>query len=136
MDTWIDEKPPYGKRLVVSYEWQFPEDFDHETAVTLIREASRPCGGATIKYFVALARTKKIQDIDESNADKYLMTYIRDLGEFCEIAVIAALDEFRLEDESPWFPTIAKLRAAARIYHDSVISAQDYFTSREQDAQN
>lgn len=69
-----------------------------------------------------------MSDIDQDNAEKYLMTYIRDLSEFCELAVICALDEARL-DEKPWFPTIGELRNAAKDYHETVLASQKYLIS-------
>lgn len=132
VDSWTDS-PPYGKTLTVSYEWQFPEDFDHETARALVFEASRPCGGATVRYFIALARTKKLTDIDQSNAEKYLLTFVRDLMEFCELSVIAALDDLRKEDDSPWFPTIAEIRNRSKAYHKAIVSAQAYLSENRLD---
>lgn len=108
-----------------------PDDFDHEAGRMLVMEASRPCGGSTIDYFLALSRTKKLQDIDASNAKKYLLTYIRDLSEYCELAVLSALDDIRLKDKRPFFPTIAEIRGIAAKYHEKILIAQSYLKERQ-----
>lgn len=142
MDLWIDAEPPYsGKTLVTEFKWVFPDDFDHETAKALVLEASRPCGGATIKYFIALARSKKIPDIDSDNADKYLMTFVRDVMEYCELAVIASLEDFRLHDprpreQRPFFPTIDQIRENSQMYHTSILQAQRYFKDNQHGGTN
>jgi hypothetical protein len=122
---WI-KNPDGVDTLRIKWVWRFPDDFDHGQATMLAREGCRPCGPATIKYFIALARNKKIPDVDVNNAEKYLMTYIRDLSEYCELAVMAALNDIRMEDDNPFFPTVSQIRKIARVYHEGIINVQKY----------
>jgi hypothetical protein len=80
-----------------------------------------------LPHLKALMIIKKVQDMGGVQAEAYLRIIFDALQEIPEAALVMGMRSIRNDNPSPWFPTIAEIKAEAKYYAEIYKQLYDDF---------